>query len=303
MGPQSIEHRRAGVDPDDVDPAVRQRQRQPSGAHGQLEHPGRPRPGGRGRRQAGDHVGAEAGIADPRVPQVVDIGERVAVRRSRIALHAAVLPQLGAEPTGEANNQDGRFLRLRSSRRQCRSEFADLSAQIVSVLRRGASGVPGSCGDDTDASERRRRHAPVPQRAVRQPERVAPLRPRRPARRRRGPRPRGRRHRLPPRRGRVHRRRHGERQRRRHRGRVARPRRVPGGRAPCRVAHRRARRWHGRPGGLGRPSRARRPRSGTGSRRRRGQRDGRQQRGRVDHRPGGGRRDRPPARPVRHPAH
>ncbi len=73
------------------------------------------------------------------------------------------------------------------------------------------------CGTDA-----RRGHAPVPHRALRQPERVAPLRPRRPARRRRGPRPRRRRHRLPPRRGRVHRRRHGERQRRHHRGRVAR---------------------------------------------------------------------------------
>ena len=99
--------------------------------------------------------------------------------------------------------------------------------------------------------------------------------------------------------------RHGERQRRRHRGRRR------GGRAVCPAAEHHAvlhaverDRRHGRRRSTPpAASVSTRLAAGTRTRRRRGQRDGRQQRGRLDHRPGGRRRGRPPARPVRPAAH
>ena len=84
----------------------------------------------------------------------------------------------------------------------------------VSVSGGGTARVPRPRGDHADAAGGGRGDAAVPHRALRQPVRLAPLRPRRPPGRRRGPRRGRRRHRLPAGRGRVHRRRHRGRQRR-----------------------------------------------------------------------------------------
>jgi hypothetical protein len=115
---EPLEHRGGRVDPHHRDER-RDGQRQPPGAHPELEHRATARFG----HQRGHGVGHRVGIGDALVPIVVDVGEAVAVGGSVVALHR---PSLPPSPP-EAMASDARILppwpdpRLHHHRRPARS--------------------------------------------------------------------------------------------------------------------------------------------------------------------------------------
>ena len=82
LGPQSLDHRRRGVDADDAHTARRERQRQTAGADSQFEH-------GSAVGQAGQALDGRVELREFAVPLVVDVGHGVAVARRPVAVHCS----------------------------------------------------------------------------------------------------------------------------------------------------------------------------------------------------------------------
>ena len=88
---QRSQHRRARVEPGDLEAGRGRRDRQPAGPDTELQQAGSISAVGH-RDEVGEQLDHIGGVAQPGVPLVVDVGERLSVAVGAVALHVPILP-------------------------------------------------------------------------------------------------------------------------------------------------------------------------------------------------------------------